>query len=60
MTGLVDDAGAKSPVHWGNLAIVLALALLGQQLARLLRLLAWALLGPMILLSALHAAGWVR
>jgi uncharacterized protein len=48
-----------SPVHWGNLAIVLALALLGQQLARLLRLQAWALLGPMILLSALHAAGWL-
>jgi membrane AbrB-like protein len=48
-----------SPVHWGHLAIVLGLALLGQQLARLLRLQAWALLGPMILLSALHAAGWV-
>jgi membrane AbrB-like protein len=48
-----------SPVHWGNLARVLALALLGQQLARLLRLQAWALLGPMLLLSALHAAGWV-
>jgi uncharacterized protein len=48
-----------SPVHWGNLALVLALALLGQQLARLLRLQAWALLGPMILLSALHAAGWL-
>lgn len=48
-----------SPVHWGNLAVVLALALLGQQLARLLRLQAWALLGPMILLSALHAGGWV-
>ncbi len=48
-----------SPVHWGNLAIVLAVALLGQQLARLLRLQAWALLGPMILLSALHAAGWL-
>jgi membrane AbrB-like protein len=48
-----------SPVHWGNLAIVLALALLGQQLARLLRLQAWALLGPMLLLSTLHAAGWV-
>jgi len=48
-----------SPVHWGNLAGVVALALLGQQLARLLRLQAWALLGPMILLSALHAAGWL-
>jgi uncharacterized protein len=49
-----------SAVHWGNLAIVLALALLGQQLARLLRLQAWALLGPMLLLSALHAAGWIN
>ncbi len=48
-----------SSVHWGNLAVVLALALLGQQLARLLHLQAWALLGPMILLSTLHAAGWV-
>ena len=48
-----------SPVHWGNLALVLALALLGQQLARLLGLPAWALLGPMLLLSALHAAGWI-
>jgi len=47
------------PVHWDNLALVLALALLGQQLARLARLQAWALLGPMILLSALHAAGWL-
>ena len=47
-------------MHWGNLAIVLALALLGQQLARLLRLQAWALLGPMLLLSTLHAAGWVN
>jgi len=48
-----------SPVHWGNLALVLVLAALGQQLARVVRLQAWALLGPMILLSALHAAGWL-
>jgi uncharacterized protein len=48
-----------SPVHWSNLGLVLLLALLGQQIARLLRLQAWALLGPMILLSALHAAGWL-
>jgi membrane AbrB-like protein len=48
-----------SPVHWGNLALVLALALLGQQLGRLLHLQAWALLGPMLLLSALHAVGWL-
>jgi uncharacterized protein len=49
-----------SPVHWGNLALVLALAVLGQQFARLLRLQAWALLGPMILLAALHAVGWLN
>jgi uncharacterized protein len=48
------------PVPWGNLALVLILALFAQQLARVLRLQAWALLGPMILLSALHAAGWLQ
>lgn len=47
------------PVHWGNLATVLLLAAVGQQVARLLRLQAWALLGPMLLLSALHAGGWL-
>jgi membrane AbrB-like protein len=35
------------------------LAALGQQAARLLRLKAWALLGPMLLLSGLHAGGWL-
>ena len=45
------------PVHWGMLAAVLVIALLSQQLARLLHLTAWALLGPMIVLSALHASG---
>ena len=48
------------PVPWGNLALVLILALLAQQFARVLRLQAWALLGPMILLSALHAVGWLQ
>jgi hypothetical protein len=48
-----------APVHWGHLAAVLLLAALGQQAARLLRLQAWALLGPMLLLSALHAGGWL-
>jgi membrane AbrB-like protein len=48
-----------APVHWGNLGIVLVLAVLGQQIARLLRVPAWALLGPMLLLSALHAGGWL-
>jgi membrane AbrB-like protein len=46
-----------SPVHWGALAATLLLAALGQQAGRLLRLHAWAILGPMLLLSALHAAG---
>jgi uncharacterized protein len=48
------------PVPWGHLGMVLILALLAQQFARMLRLQAWALLGPMILLSALHAAGWLQ
>ena len=47
------------PVHGGNLVTVLLLAAAGQQVARLLRLQAWALLGPMLLLSALHAGGWL-
>ena len=59
-------AGAPAPgahwlaaVHWGHFVAVLLLAALGQQVARLLRLQAWALLGPMLLLSALHAGGWL-
>ena len=48
-----------APVHWGNLAAVLLLAVLAQQGARFLRFPAWAVLGPMLLLSALHAAGWL-
>ena len=56
-SGGVHPPGAPwlAPVHWGNLALVIGLALLSQQLARLLRLPAWALLGPMLVLSALHA-----
>ncbi|HEX4597702.1 MAG TPA: AbrB family transcriptional regulator [Burkholderiaceae bacterium] len=48
-----------APVHWGNLAAVLLLAAVGQQGARLMRLHAWALLGPMLLLCTLHAGGWI-
>jgi uncharacterized protein len=62
----VGSNGAHTPgapwlaaVHWGNLATVLVLALLSQQLARLVRLQAWAILGPMIVLSGLHAGGWL-
>jgi membrane AbrB-like protein len=46
-------------VHWGNLLELAILAALAQQIARLLRIQAWAVLGPMVLLSALHAAGWL-
>jgi membrane AbrB-like protein len=53
------NASWFAPVHWENLAEVALLAALGQQVARLLRLQAWALLGPMLLLSALHAGGWL-
>jgi hypothetical protein len=49
-----------APVDWRGLATVLALAVLGQLTARMLRLSAWALLGPMLLLSGLHAAGLIE
>lgn len=54
-----STASLLAPVHWGSLLEVGVLAALGQQLARKLRLQAWALLGPMLVLSALHAAGWL-
>jgi uncharacterized protein len=53
------NAAWFAPVHWGNLAELALLAVLGQQVARLLRLQAWAVLGPMLLLSTLHAGGWL-
>jgi membrane AbrB-like protein len=60
-TGSAPAAGMSwlAPVHWNSLAAVLILAGLGQQVARLLRFPAWALLGPMLLLSTLHAGGWL-
>ena len=48
-----------APVDWRNLATLTVAAALSQQAARLLRVQAWALLGPMIVLSVLHAAGWI-
>ena len=48
-----------APVDWRNLAIVAILAAFSQQLARVLRVPAWGLLGPMAALSAAHAAGLV-
>jgi uncharacterized protein len=60
LSGIHAPANAWfGPVHWQNLVIVLLLAILGQELARLLRLQAWAILGPLLLLSSLHAAGWL-
>jgi uncharacterized protein len=53
------SASWLAPVHWRNLVAVLLIAAVGQQAARWLRLQAWALLGPMLLLSALHAGGWL-
>ena len=47
-------------VNWLNLALVILLALAGQQIARLLHLHAWGLIGPMALLAALHAGGWIE
>lgn len=49
-----------APVNWLGLAAVIALALVGQQLARLVRLQAWGLIGPMLFLSVLHAGGWLE
>jgi uncharacterized protein len=50
----------STPVHWSNLVAVLVVAAVAQQAARLLRLPAWAMLGPMLLLSVLHAVGWIN
>jgi uncharacterized protein len=55
----VSGASWLAPVHWSNLAAVLLLGALGQQAARLLRMQGWPLLGPMLLLSTLHAGGWL-
>ena len=49
-----------APVHWAMLAAVLAIAVLSQLAGRLLRLTAWALLGPMLVLSGLHASGLLQ
>jgi membrane AbrB-like protein len=57
--GHAPSAPWAAPVDWSNLAAILLLAAVGQQAARLLGLQAWALLGPMVVLSALHAAGWI-
>jgi uncharacterized protein len=48
-----------APVDWLALAETLVLIAAGQWLGKLLRLSAWGLLGPMLLLAALHLNGWV-
>jgi len=48
-----------APVSWGNLALVLALTFASQQVARLSRLQGYGLIGPMILVGAAHAMGWI-
>ena len=48
-----------APVDWRNLALVIAIAAAAQQLARVARVPAWGLLGPMVALSAAHAAGLI-
>jgi membrane AbrB-like protein len=60
----VGTPGGRAPgapwlaaVHWGNLALVFLVIAFAQQAARLLRLPAWALLGPLLVLSWLHAEG---
>jgi len=64
--GLGHGAGlpAAAPwfptVQWPSLAAVLGIAVLSQLAGRLLRLSAWALLGPMVVLSVLHACGLLQ
>jgi membrane AbrB-like protein len=61
----LSDSGAAhapavpwfGPIHWDRLALVLVLAALSQQAARILRLPAWAVLGPMLVLATLHVFG---
>jgi membrane AbrB-like protein len=48
-----------APVDWANLAVIAVLAALSQQLARMIKLQAWALLGPLIALSVIHGGGWL-
>src|SRR4029077_8048523 len=43
--------------HWGTLTMTVLLAVFFQQAARMVRLRAWAVLGPVLLLSVLHAMG---
>jgi hypothetical protein len=55
----VSQLPRLAAVQWDKLVALSLLAAVGQQAARLLRVPGWALLGPMVLLSALHAGGWL-
>lgn len=46
-------------VQWSVLAADLVAIVVAQQVARRLHVQAWAILGPMFLLSILHAGGWL-
>jgi membrane AbrB-like protein len=58
-SGHTQSAGWFDPVDWSGLAAVVLIIAVAQRAARLLRVQAWAVLGPMFLLSALHAGGWL-
>lgn len=51
--------GWLAPVDWPGLGEVVAIIAAGQWLGRLVRLAAWPLLGPVLLLAALHLGGVV-
>ena len=53
------SAGWFDAVQWGSLAVDFLAIVVAQQVARLFRLQAWAVLGPLFLLSILHAGGWL-
>jgi membrane AbrB-like protein len=59
VSGHTQGAGWFDPVEWSGLAAVVLIVVLAQQMARLLRVQAWAVPGPMFVLSVLHAGGWL-
>ena len=61
------EAGRRPPagvpmsdVLWGDFGILVLCGLGGAALARLARLPAWQLVGPMLLSAAIHLAGWTE
>ena len=49
-----------APVQWMDLAEVLVLTALSQQAARLVKLQSYGLIGPLLLVGAAHAMGWIE